>query len=128
MTTRKFLRRTWKRYSKLGKRRKKKQKWNEAKGRHSKTREMRRGYPSIVKIGFKQDTKEREKMPVVVYNLKQLEGIKEKQIVIGKVGKKKKIELAKMAKEKKIKVLNFNIEKFLKKTEKKKEKKNGLKN
>jgi len=121
MTTTKFLRRTWTRFSRLGKGRKKKQKWREAKGRHSKTREMRRGYPAIVKIGYRQSTKEK---PAVIYNISQLEG--KKEIILGKIGKKKKIEIAERAKEKKIQIVNLNIEKFLKlnkKIEKVKEKK-----
>ncbi len=62
MTGAKFLRRTWTRHSKLGRGRKKKQKWNSPKGRHSKTREKRRGYPVSVSIGYKGDTKKRNRI------------------------------------------------------------------
>lgn len=129
--TKKFLRRTWSRYSKLGKRRKKKQTWKSPKGRHSKTREKRKGYPKPVSIGYKKDKKLRnkinEKIPVIIHNIKELEKIKDGEIaIIGKVGKEKKIEILKKAKEKKIPIYNINVKKFLEKI-KNKEKKWTLK-
>ncbi len=116
----KFLRRVWSRYSKLGKRRKKKQVWRKPKGRDNKMREKRKGYPAIVNIGYKKDAKSRgkiqDKQIVIIMNIKDLEKIKKNQIaIIGKIGKKKKIEIAEKAKDKKIQVHNLNIEKFLKK-------------
>jgi len=121
----KFLRRTSNRYSKLGKRKKKKQVWRRPAGRDNKMREKRRGYPAVVSVGYKGDKKLRgsieNKKPVIVNNLKELEKIKEKGfVIIGKVGKKKKIEMVKKAKKMKIIVHNLNLEKFLKKSEKKK--------
>lgn len=111
----KFLRRTWKRYSKLGRKRKKKQTWRSPKGRHSKTREKRKGYPKIVSIGYKENEKIRKK-PKVVRNIRELEKAqKDETIIIGNIGKKKKIEIVKRAKEIRIKISNLNIEKFLKK-------------
>lgn len=120
----KFLRRNWSKASRLGKGRKKKQIWRSPKGRHSKTRNERKGYPAIVKIGYKQEQKEsgliEKKTPVMVNNVKQLEGMKKEQIaIIGNVGNKKRIEIAKKAKEKGIAVSNLDVNKFLKKTEKK---------
>lgn len=110
-----FLRRTWSRYSKLGKGRKKKQKWKKPTGRHNKMRWKRRGYPSVVSIGYKKDEDSRKKI-LVIRNLKDLDSVKKGYIVvIGNIGKKKKIELLKKAKEKKIKFQNTNTEKFLKK-------------
>jgi len=116
----KFLRRVWSRYSKLGKRRKKKQVWRKPKGRDNKMREKRKGYPAVVSIGYKKDAKSRgkiqDKQIVIIMNIKDLEKIKKNQIaIIGKIGKKKKIEIAEKAKDKKIQVHNLNIEKFLKK-------------
>lgn len=116
----KFLRRTWKRYSKLGKGKKKKQIWRSPKGRHSKTREKRKGYPKPVSIGYKKDKKLRDKIngkiPVIIHNIKELEKIKNEEIaIIGKVGKRKKIEIVKKAEEKKIPVHNINVKKFLEK-------------
>lgn len=120
----KFIRRNWNQFSKLGKKRKKKQVWRRAKGRHSKIREKRKGYPIKVMVGFRQKKDERglvkNQKPVLVNNIKELEKIQKGQVVIiGKMGKKKRIEIAKMAKEKNIPV-NINIKKFLKRAEKKK--------
>ena len=107
----KFLRRVWNRYSKLGKGRKKKQVWKRPTGRDNKMRERRRGYPSRVEIGYKNDNQKQ----ILINNLKELEMIpKEGIIVLGKIGKKKKIEIAKKAKEKKIKFSNFNSDLYLK--------------
>lgn len=125
----KFLRRTWNRYAKLGKGRKKKQVWRKPTGRHNKMREKRKGSPAVVSIGYKSNKKLNSKKFVRIYNLNDLEKIKENEIaIVGNVGKKKKIEIAKRllqirsgspkdsqtkAKEMKIKVYNMNPEKFL---------------
>jgi len=121
----KFLRRIWSRYSKLGKRRKKKQVWRKPKGRDNKMREKRKGYPVVVSIGYKQDKKLRGAIgganAVLIKNVAELEKVKKNEvIIIGNIGKKKKIEVAKKAKEMKIEVHNLNIEKFLEKINKKK--------
>jgi len=124
----KFLRRTWKRYSKLGLRRKKKQVWRRPTGRDNKMREKRRGYPAVVSLGYRKEKNTRGKIngknPVLVKNVKELEKIKKNDIVIiGKVGKKKKIEIAKKAKEKNLEVYNLNVKKFLRKESRSKEEK-----
>jgi large subunit ribosomal protein L32e len=129
----KFLRRSWDRYSKLGKGRKKKQKWNKPTGRDNKMREKRKGYPAVVSIGYRTEKESRGKIknktPKMVRNLNDLKKIKEQDIIIlGKIGKKKKIDVVKMAKKNKMEIANLNIEKFLKKIEKdskKKQEKNG---
>ncbi len=123
----KFLRRGWSRYSKLGRKRKKKQVWRNPTGRDNKMREKRKGYPDVVKVGYKQKDKERGKIngktPVTVYNIKDLKNIKENQIVlIGRVGLKRKKEIAEKMEEKGIKSANLNIKKFLKDLEKKERK------
>jgi len=115
----KFLRRTSKKISKLGRKRKKKQVWKRPSGRDNKMRERRRGYPAIVSIGYRENKKERGKIkgfePIMVYNLEDLKNIKKEQIaVIGNVGLKKKVELLKKIKEMKIKVSNLNEKKVLK--------------
>lgn len=115
----KFLRRVWGRHSKLGKGRRKKQKWKKPTGRHNKMREQERGYPAVVSIGYRGEKKSRgkiqEKKPILVNNIKELERIKQDEIIIvGRIGKKKKIEILKIAKEKKIQVYNANVDKFLK--------------
>ncbi len=116
----KFLRRNWNKYSKLGKRKKKKQVWRKPRGRDNKIREKRKGCPKFVSIGYKNDILERKRIRVI-RNLDALEKIKKNEIlVLGNVGKKKKIEILKKAKERKISVQNMNIEKFLKKIEKQK--------
>ncbi len=120
----KFIRRNWTKASRLGKGRKSKQVWRAPKGRHSKTRRKRKGYPIKVMIGFKQENKERnlinKQTPVMVNNIKELGKIGKGQIaIIGKVGMKKKIEFAKLAKEKGISIHNLNIKKTLKKEKKK---------
>jgi large subunit ribosomal protein L32e len=114
-----FLRRTWSRYSKLGKRRKKKQVWRKPTGRDNKMREKRKGYPVVVQIGYKTKKNLRNllknKKPLIIYNIKDLEKIKNNEIgIIAKIGKKKKIQIANKAKELGIKLYNLNPEKFLK--------------
>ena len=111
----KFLRRDWKRHSKLGKKRKKKQTWRRPTGRDNKMREKRKGYPKIVQIGYKN--KESKIEEVFVYNLNDLRKVgtgKGKKVCIGKVGKKKRIEIVKKAKEMKITFENLNIHKIMK--------------
>lgn len=120
----KFIRRNWTKVSRLGRKRKKKQIWRAPKGRHSKTREKRKGYPIKVMIGFKKERKKRglikNEKPVLISNLKELEKIKKGEIaIIAKVGRKKKIEIARKAKEKGIPIYNINVNKILKKIEKK---------
>ncbi len=115
-----FLRRDNTRYSKLGKRRKKKQKWQSPKGRDNKMREKRKGYPAVVSLGYKTDKKDlgkiKEKTPVVILKIEDLKNIKKENIgVIGKVGKKRKLEIAKKAQEEKKEIYNLNPKTYLKK-------------
>ncbi len=129
----KFLRKGWFRYSKLGKKRKNKQVWKRPSGRDNKMREKRRGYPVVVSIGYRTSKSERGliegKNPVRIMNLKDLEKIGKGEIgLLGKVGKKKMLEIAKAAEDKKIKITNLNSRKVLRKESRKnksKEIKNG---
>lgn len=119
-----FLKRGWKRYSRLGRKRKKIRVWRRAAGRQNKMRERKRGYANIVSIGYgrKKATrgKVQDKNPVMVHNINDLEKIKKNEIVIiANVGKKKKMEIVKKANEMKLSVQNLNVRKFLKKAEKK---------
>jgi len=116
----KFLRRSWDRYSKLGKKRKKKQKWRNPKGRDNKMRERKKGHPKTVSIGYKTHVKKRL---ILINNIQEFEKAKGKKVMIGKMGKRKKIEIAKKAKEMKISIQNLNVEKFLKKLNNKSKKK-----
>ena len=101
-------------YSKLGKKRKKKQRWRSPKGRDNKMREKRKGRAPIVSIGYKES----KNKVFTVNSLGDLEKVKGYDIInLGRVGKKKKIETAKKAKEKKITFKNFNARRFLKKNE-----------
>lgn len=91
-------------------------------------REKRKGYPSVVRIGYQKNKKEKGliqgKRPIMIFNVMELERVGKGDIVVlGRVGKKKKTEIIKTAKEKKIEICNINIEKFLKKLNEKKEKK-----
>lgn len=116
-----FVRRTSNRYSKLGKRRKKKQIWRRPTGRDNKMRERRRGYPSRVEIGYKKANSEKA---ITISNSRELEKIdKNAKIIVGNVGKRKKIEIAKKAKEKGIKLSNLNANSFLKKNKLKEKRK-----
>lgn len=118
-----FLRRTWSRYSKLGKKRKKKQVWRRPTGRDNKMREKRKGYPAIVSIGYKK-SKKLEKKIVVIRNLEDLKKSRKSEIIIvGNIGKKKKIEILKYAEKEKISLQNVNTKKFLEKAIKKTEEK-----
>ncbi|MBU3926118.1 eL32 family ribosomal protein [Patescibacteria group bacterium] len=110
--TKKFLRRQGNLLSKLGKGRKKKQKWRRPTGRDNKMREKRKGYPAVVSIGHKKSKKEsrkiKEKILTIVQNTKDLEKLKQNEIIIiGKIGKKKREEIIKKAEERKIKVYNL---------------------
>ena len=114
-----FLRRGTTKFSKLGRGRKKKQKWRNPNGRDNKMREKRRGYPKVISVGYKKDKDLRgtldEKKPIIVLNIFDLEKIGKNEIaIIGKVGMKRKLELANFAKEKKIEIYNMNADKFLK--------------
>ena len=120
-----FLRRSWYRFSRLGKNRRKKQKWRNPTGRHNKLRKKRKGYSAVVSIGYSGDKKTRgkieDKIPMIVHNIKDLEKIGKNRIaILGKVGVKKKIEIAKKAKEMKVKIVGLNADKLIKKMEKRK--------
>ncbi|MFH1290144.1 MAG: eL32 family ribosomal protein [Nanoarchaeota archaeon] len=108
----KFVRQDSKRHSKIGKNRKKLQKWRKPKGRDSKMRLSRKSYPATVSVGYKTARKETGKIegliPVLVHNTKELEALSKDMIaIIAKVGAKKKLEIIKQAQEKKIKILNL---------------------
>ncbi|MFA5992229.1 MAG: eL32 family ribosomal protein [Candidatus Pacearchaeota archaeon] len=123
MAKKKFTRRNTTKYSRLGKKRKKLQKWRRPKGRHNKMRDYRKSYPSRVQEGYKNKSDERNsiegKKIVIVSNIKQLENIKKNEIVLlGRLGKKKKAEIAKIIKEKNISVINLNVDKLIKSLEK----------
>lgn len=110
--SKKFVRRDTKRYSKLGKNRKKIQRWRSVTGRDNKIRLNKAGYPTKVKVGFKSSKKESGKIsgltPILVRNTKDLETLDKKSaVIIAKVGAKKKLDIIKKAIEMKLKILNL---------------------
>ena len=100
-----FKRQNWNKMSKLGKGRKKKQRWRHPKGRDSKLRLGEKAYGRKVKIGWGGAKKDRKDV-VRIVNVEELKSVKNKEIIIGGVGKKKREEIIKIAKEKGIKILN----------------------
>jgi len=108
----KFLRQDWMRHSRLGRGRKKLQKWRRPRGRHSKIRRKRFGYPLKVMIGFSSPKKQAGLIqglkPVLVHNLKELSSLNNKSIaIISRVGAKLKMQMLKYAEEKGIKIQNI---------------------
>lgn len=111
MPNKKFIRQDSNRYSKIGKKRKKLQKWRKPKGRDSKMRLNRKSYPTTVSVGYKSSGKESGKIngktPVLVHNAKDLEKVgKDNIAILAKVGAKKKLDVIKLAEKNKIKILN----------------------
>lgn len=112
MKSKKFLRRNTLKFSKLGKNRKKIQRWKRAKGRDAKIRLKMKGYPSAPTVGYKSPRKEsgkiKGKIPLLVHNIKDIERADKNNIVIiAKVGAKKKFDLIKKAEEMKLFVYNL---------------------
>ena len=108
----KFLRQDYHRFSRLGKGRKKLQKWRRSKGGHSKMRMKRRSYPAGQSPGYKTHRSEFSRikglLPVLVHNVHELSRVtKDRIAVIAKVGAKKKLEIIKKAEESKIPVFNI---------------------
>ena len=107
----KFVRQDSTRYSKLGKKRRKLQKWRRPKGIDSKMRLKRKSYPSNPTVGYRSPRKERGKIdfltPILVYNVKDLRKIDKNSVaILARVGAKNKLEIIKHARESKIKILN----------------------
>jgi large subunit ribosomal protein L32e len=127
MKRKRFLRTGVTQYSKLGFRRKNKQKYRKSKGGENKIRLKMKGHLTNVSIGYRTEKIKRglvrNMSPVLVNNLQELKKSKDNQsIIIAKIGQKKKMELAKYAIEKNIKILNLNPKKFLDKVEEEKKK------
>lgn len=108
---RRFIRQDWWRMSRLGKNRKKLQKWRKPSGMHSKMRRKRFGYPISVAIGYKGPAKESGKIkgmcPVLVHNIQELSSLsKDNIVIIARVGAKKKLDIIKKAREMNLKIFN----------------------
>jgi large subunit ribosomal protein L32e len=107
-----FKRRDYKRYSKIGKNRKKIQTWRRPKGRDNKMRLRFHGYPRRPTVGHRSAKAESGlidgKVAYLVHNISELERVDKKGIVImAKVGAKKKLEIMKKAQEMKIEIYNL---------------------
>lgn len=109
---RKFVRVDTHRYSRLGKGRKKLQKWRKPTGKHNKTRLNRFSYPVQPGIGFGTPRKNAGKIsgliPMIVNNLNDIEKAGKNNIIIVSrtLGARKKIELLKKASEMNLKIAN----------------------
>ena len=109
----KFLRRNTREYSRLGRKRKKLQKWRRPRGKDNKMRLKEKGRPGVVKIGYKQSNSTRGKINGMNVNMiKNLNDLKNLEngspVTIGRFGKKKKLELIKIIKEKGLTLINFS--------------------
>jgi ribosomal protein L32E len=98
----KFLRGNTHQYSKLGVRRKNKQKYRKGKGRDNKMRLSIRGHLRKVRIGFKNMKKTsglvRELNPIIIKNLNDLKKLRKEDIgIVAKIGNKKRKEIAEYA-------------------------------
>ena len=104
----KFLRRFWNKFNRLGRRRKKERKWRKSKGMHNKMREQRKGYSSRPEIGMKKPLAGKQEIKII-RNLKELLKIRkgEQAIISRKIGKKKRQEIENKAGELGIKILNL---------------------
>lgn len=108
----KFIRADGMRWARLGKGRKKLQRWRKAEGMHSKIRRRRKGYPTKPLVGFAAPRKEVGKInglyPVLVHNVPEISALnKSEQIaIIARVGAKKKLDMIKKADELGIKIVN----------------------
>jgi len=115
MTRKKFIRTDSNRYSKLGRNRKKLQKWRRPKGRDNKIREKRFGYPKLVSVGYKSPVEKsgkiQDRYPLLIYNINDLDRVGKTDntiIIIGKVGAKKKLEIIKKAVDMNLKIFNVS--------------------
>lgn len=101
----KFLRADTFRLSRIGKRRKKLQKWRRPRGKHNKLRLKRFGHPVQPGIGFASQKNLsgtiQKLFPVVINNLQELNSLNKNNIAIisRRTGAKKKMEMIKKADE-----------------------------
>lgn len=111
-------------YSKLGLRRRKKQKYRRPAGGDNKIRLNRAGRVRKVKIGFRNDNSQRGliqgKKSVMIYNVSDLKKISKDSIgIIGKIGSKNKKIIAEQIIKNKINIYKFDAKKFLNELENK---------
>ncbi|MEK6847225.1 MAG: eL32 family ribosomal protein [Nanoarchaeota archaeon] len=110
-----FVRRSTLKYSRMGRKRPKLQRWRAAVGRHNKIRKNRYGYTKSPRIGFKKPLSEtgkiKNKIPLLVRSMKDLAGANKNNIMIiaRTLGTKKKIEIIKKANEMNLEILNVKM-------------------
>ncbi len=105
-----FIRYHWWRYYRLARG----WKWRKPKGNDNKSRRQQKGYPPIVKIGYRTPKEVRGLhpsglKPVVVHNVKELEGLKKDEVIVyiaSNVGRRKREEILKKAQELGLRVAN----------------------
>lgn len=93
---------------------KKKESWRTPHGNHSKVRLRQKGKPPMVETGYGSPKEVKGllpngKIPVVVYNINDLEGLDKERvsiIIASAVGKKKRIEIVQKAKELGLSIFN----------------------
>jgi len=108
----KFLRADTFRHLRLGKKRRKLQKWRRPRGLHNKLRLKRTGHPVSPSIGYGTPKHLSGKVsgmnPVLVHNMQELLALKKDDAaILARIGAKKKLEMIKYADAQKIKILNL---------------------
>lgn len=107
-----FLRSDTVRHIRLGKTKRRLQKWRKPRGRHNKMRRKRFGYPVQPGIGYKQSSAVsgliKGKRPIHVVNLTDLRNLPKGQLIVmsRRLGARKKLALLKQAHEMHLIVLN----------------------
>ena len=129
----KFLRIGYTQYSKLGLRRKNKQKYRKGKGGENKMRLKMKGHLRNVQIGFRSERKTRGLInglrSVLINNVADLKNLKKDEIgIVAKIGNKKRIPIAEYAAKNNIRLMNLNAKKFLVNLEEEKKKTKKTKN
>ncbi|MEK6825212.1 MAG: eL32 family ribosomal protein [Nanoarchaeota archaeon] len=111
-----FLRSDTVRHLRLGKKRRKLQKWRRPRGHHSKIRLKRFSYPTQPGVGYGTEKKAAGKIEgrllLLIHNAAELAKVNPKThaVILARIGAKKKIELLKKAQESNIIVINAQIE------------------
>lgn len=107
-----FLRSDTVRHLRLGKKRRKLQKWRKARGRHSKIRRKHVGYPVQPGIGYKQPARLagliKGKRTVHIVSLRDLDTLSKGTVIIlsRRLGAKKRLTLLKRAHEMHLTIVN----------------------
>jgi len=107
-----FLRSDTNRFLRLGKKRRKLQKWRWGRGKSNKMRLGRAGHGVVPTVGYKTPKAEAGKVqgliPRLVHNMNELLAVgKGEGVILARIGARKKIDLIKKADEMKVKILNL---------------------